>query len=376
MRELTAPARGGVSVLAVRGPGALARVQALCPAVRAVGAPRLVRLEDGGEELDELLVLARSERDVELHLHGSPALVRRVRQLLVGARTEASPAARTLEERAEEALGAAPCEAGARILLDQAEGALRRELEELLQLEGEARARRIEGLLELGRRSRRALVPARVVLAGPVNAGKSTLFNALCGERRAIVSADAGTTRDVLAQRVQLGPWPVDLHDAPGERAELAGAGHASADPGLALEARGLELARGRALGADLVLWLAPAPAPVLDLPPLAEPARWRLVVSRADLMDPAELAALDPGLTRLSAREEPEASARAIEGLFVRSLGLPGEAWSPGRAVPFEDRQLEALERALHGAAAGVARGALEGLLEASPSEGSSRAR
>jgi tRNA modification GTPase len=44
-----------------------------------------------------------------------------------------------------------------------------------------------------------------VALAGPPNAGKSTLFNALLGRRRSVVSPVAGTTRDVLSERLELG---------------------------------------------------------------------------------------------------------------------------------------------------------------------------
>ncbi len=46
----------------------------------------------------------------------------------------------------------------------------------------------------------------RVVLVGPPNAGKSTLFNALLGHTRAVVSAESGTTRDVLAEPMSLNP--------------------------------------------------------------------------------------------------------------------------------------------------------------------------
>jgi tRNA modification GTPase len=61
----------------------------------------------------------------------------------------------------------------------------------------------------------------RVVLAGVPNAGQSTLFNALLGRKRAVVSAVAGTTRDVLAERLDLsrlvpGAGEVELVDLAG----------------------------------------------------------------------------------------------------------------------------------------------------------------
>lgn len=58
----------------------------------------------------------------------------------------------------------------------------------------------------------------RVVLYGPVNAGKSTLFNTLLGEARAIVHKQPGTTRDVLTAPLSLGGFAFQLHDVAGDR--------------------------------------------------------------------------------------------------------------------------------------------------------------
>src|SRR5690606_34862236 len=80
----------------------------------------------------------------------------------------------------------------------------------------------------------RALVEgARVALVGPVNAGKSSLFNALLGRRRALVHDAPGTTRDVLEARCRLADLDVVLLDTAGERV--------TTDP---VEAAGLALAR------------------------------------------------------------------------------------------------------------------------------------
>ena len=86
----------------------------------------------------------------------------------------------------------------------------------------------------------------RVVLAGPPNAGKSSLFNALLDEGAAIVSAEAGTTRDVIERPVALGGTPFVLVDTAGLRDKGAGE----------IEAIGIGRARDQLARADIVLWL------------------------------------------------------------------------------------------------------------------------
>ncbi len=93
-----------------------------------------------------------------------------------------------------------------------------------------------------GERLRSGLVFA---IAGPPNAGKSTLLNALCQRDVAIVSPLAGTTRDVLEARIILGGVPVTLLDTAGLRE--------TDDP---IEAEGVRRARARLRDADLVMAL------------------------------------------------------------------------------------------------------------------------
>ncbi len=88
----------------------------------------------------------------------------------------------------------------------------------------------------------------RVVIAGPPNAGKSSLMNALARRDVAIVSAEAGTTRDVIEVRLDLDGYPVILMDTAGIR-EAAGE----------IEQEGIRRALERAMDADLVLWLRDA---------------------------------------------------------------------------------------------------------------------
>ncbi len=88
----------------------------------------------------------------------------------------------------------------------------------------------------------------RVVLAGPPNAGKSTLFNALVEDEAAITAAEPGTTRDVLVRAVAIGGVPFAFIDTAGLRDEGAGT----------IERIGIARARAEAERADLVLWLGP----------------------------------------------------------------------------------------------------------------------
>ncbi|NCQ23409.1 MAG: tRNA uridine-5-carboxymethylaminomethyl(34) synthesis GTPase MnmE [Rhodobacteraceae bacterium CG17_big_fil_post_rev_8_21_14_2_50_63_15] len=87
-----------------------------------------------------------------------------------------------------------------------------------------------------------------VAIVGAPNVGKSTLLNRLAGREAAITSEYAGTTRDVLEVRMDLGGLPVTVLDTAGLRA-----------PGDPVEAIGIERARGRATAADLRVFLVEA---------------------------------------------------------------------------------------------------------------------
>ena len=84
-----------------------------------------------------------------------------------------------------------------------------------------------------------------IVLLGPVNVGKSTLLNAVAGRDAAIVSDEAGTTRDLIEVVVDVGGFRATLVDSAGIR-----------DAEGMVEREGVERARRRAHEADLVLWL------------------------------------------------------------------------------------------------------------------------
>jgi tRNA modification GTPase len=110
----------------------------------------------------------------------------------------------------------------------------------------------------------------RVALAGPPNAGKSSLLNALSKSDLAIISDEAGTTRDVREVQLDLGGRLVILVDMAGLRAASGKA-----------EAEGVRRAEAEIARADLVLWLVAPDVDAID-PPLREPL-W-IVGTKADL--------------------------------------------------------------------------------------------
>jgi tRNA modification GTPase len=85
-----------------------------------------------------------------------------------------------------------------------------------------------------------------VVVSGPVNAGKSSVVNALAGYSRSIVSAEPGTTRDVVVTRLVLGGWEIDLIDTAGLREPDEATS--------ATERAGIERAIAAAANADVVV--------------------------------------------------------------------------------------------------------------------------
>jgi tRNA modification GTPase len=106
----------------------------------------------------------------------------------------------------------------------------------------------LTALRRAGRQGRLLTQGITVVIAGPPNAGKSTLLNRLCGHDAAIVTATPGTTRDVLRERIMLDGLPVQLLDTAGLR-------HASDE----IEAEGVRRARAQMAQADLILFVVDA---------------------------------------------------------------------------------------------------------------------
>lgn len=337
----TGAAAGAVAVLRLSGPGtaeAVRRLAGSLPPPRHASLRRL-RAPDG-ETLDHALVLwfpgpasYTGEDAAELHLHGGRSIIAgAIDALAVAGLRQAEPGEFTrraflhgkMDLTAAEAIAdliAAETAAQRRQALHQADGGLARlyggwaeRLARLLahqeaaiefaedglptDLDAKARAgagelrAEIEAHLADARRGELLREGLVFAIIGAPNAGKSSLLNALVGREAAIVSARAGTTRDIVEARLDLAGVPVTLSDTAGLRE--------AADE---IEAEGIKRAERRAHEAQLVITLFAA-----DQPPDSETLRWigpeaLVLVNKCDLAPAPAMIAGVPAIA-ISARQ------------------------------------------------------------------------
>ncbi|WP_243455855.1 tRNA uridine-5-carboxymethylaminomethyl(34) synthesis GTPase MnmE [Sphingosinicella sp. BN140058] len=318
-----------IAIVRVSGPSADAALSKLSGLVPAPRQARLATLRRNGEILDRAIVIrfpgpasVTGEDLVELHLHGGRAIVSAIlaalseipglREAQPGEFTrrafengridlaEAEGLADLLAAETQSQRRAAQALAGG-LLSRQVEGwqktllGLAAQLEASLDFSDEgdvdnslplawtADLERLVRTLEasLARPSvERLRDGVRVVIAGPPNAGKSSLLNWLVGRQAAITSAIAGTTRDLVEAPTSMAGTPFVLIDTAGLRE--------SSDE---VETIGIARANASMQSADLILWLGSAcdcpdrsrsivVRSKIDLGPWAEPAGENIGVS------------------------------------------------------------------------------------------------
>lgn len=343
---LTPPGRGALAVVGVAGAAACDVADGLFLPRR--GPPLAARPDRAiavgtwhalaGSPGEELVVVRHACDRLEVHCHGGTAAAAAVIESLVAAGAVRDPwpawlaatGQTEIEREARQALAIAAGPRAARILCRQLAGALATEIDRLGSLAApHDRQAAIARLLRAARVGLRLTEPWRVVVAGPVNAGKSSLVNALAGHARSIVSPEPGTTRDVVTSRIVLGGWEVELVDTAGDRAP----DHAISATERAGIARATE-ARGRA---DLVL----AAVPAGEAAPHPDP-RVLVVVTKADTATTAPAA--PPGAVITSSR-----TGLGIEALAARIVAalVPEDQAEPALLagpVPFTPRQVTAI--------------------------------
>jgi tRNA modification GTPase len=297
----TAHGIGAIAIVRVSGARAGAILRALAPGLEALPEPRratLVELRDpsDGTLLDRAVAVLyegpesyTGEDLVELSCHGGwlvPALVLEACERAGARRADPGEFTRRAYLRGKLDLVQAEAvadliEARSRALHRAALGQLERGLSErvsalrasLVDLEAvlahhidfpeeddaptpvadiagraEALGEQIDALLATAPEGELLREGALAVLAGRPNVGKSSLYNALIGEERAIVTDEPGTTRDALVTTVELGGFPFRLVDTAGLR-----------DSGERIERMGIEVTRRYLERADVVLLCVPA---------------------------------------------------------------------------------------------------------------------
>lgn len=217
--------------------------------------------------------------------------------------------------------------------IDFPEEDLPAELEQAVRAEAAALAEEIGRHLADAHRGEILREGLSVAIIGPPNVGKSSLLNALARREAAIVSATAGTTRDIIELHLDLGGWPLVLADTAGIRP--------TDDP---VEAEGVRRAKARAEAADLKLVVVEASAAEAQLAELGAIAVKDAVIV-ANKSDLGGFSNLPNGAIAISAT-----TGAGLASLIERLQEEAEERLAGGGAAPLvtRARHRAALEEAL----------------------------
>ena len=233
-------------------------------------------------------------------------------------------------------LGQARTPTVVRILLEQLQGGLSAELQRLLSenISNLQLAQAIDRLLATWMWGRHLSTPVAIALAGPANAGKSSLANVLSGRQASIVTSKPGTTRDWVTHDGSLAGLPVVLIDTAGHR-----------HPADALEAEAIRRATRQSRRADVQLLVIDGTSLDSHLPELPPDSTIVVALNKADL----------PGFSPRALPRQltgyPCVKTSAITGLGLEELtlallkALASEQFDRGGAVVFTERQNKCLQ-------------------------------
>ncbi len=387
----TPQGRSALAVIRVSGPATTSVLRAVAPSSDALEPwrARVVDLEIEGIRNRAVAIFYREPRSytgedmVELMVHGSGWLVERcLKELVSAGARRAAPGEFSRRAVANGKMSLIEAEAArdlvesetlwqARVARARMSGAaaaplrrLRGRLVDLLagvegavdfaqqgvvydagRVAGRLAAAREEllGLAAAGRQTARTWSGLRVVIAGPPNAGKSTLFNGLLARDRAIVSPRPGTTRDSLEAMVELAGRPVLLVDTAGLR-----------DGGDPLEEEGVRRTMVAVAEADLVVMVQGAdqpgepPTTPQDVPTVRVLSRVDLVPGEqrrgwrsANLLKREDVEALRAAIGRMLIARSPEAGGEGL--LSLRQAELAEQAAAELGATPTDAPELTA---------------------------------
>ncbi|MEN3980554.1 tRNA uridine-5-carboxymethylaminomethyl(34) synthesis GTPase MnmE [Acinetobacter sp. CWB-B33] len=387
----TPPGRGGVGVIRLSGPKSYAIAEALSqtalPKARYAGFRKF--LDERGEVMDEGLVICfpnphsfTGEDVVELQGHGGPviqnALLARLLELGATAAKAGEFSMRAFENGKMDLVQAeaiadlidATSQAAARSAVRSLQGAFSSKvntvLENLIHLRLHVEAAidfpeeeidfladgKILKLLDDVRDSVTAVQQSarqgqllreglQVVIAGKPNAGKSSLLNTLAGVERAIVTDIAGTTRDVLHEKITLNGLPITLTDTAGLR-----------ETGDVVEKEGIRRAIKEIEQADLLLLvydLSQGEDPLLlaqhYFAEHIEPKRLMLIGNKCDLTGAAPALSDYQGFRSITVSAKLETGVQALVDAITAHAGFqPEEDTFIART-----RHLDAMKRTQH---------------------------
>jgi len=348
---LTPPGRGALAVVALAGRKADAVVDSL---FAARGGVAIAARPDGALAFgtwrptgEEVIVVRHAGERLEIQCHGGIAAPAAVLASLEAAGARIVPWQEWLGDEGGDSCAALALQhlpqargpKAARILARQAAGALDLEIGRVAGVMAgggaDAGTRAANRLRAAARVGLRLTCPWRIVLAGEVNAGKSSLMNALVGHGRSIVSPLEGTTRDIVTARTVLDGWEVEIVDVAGTRGDATAVS--------SIERSGIERALAEREAADLVLRVIPADAAAGGGPAAGHEL---LVLTKADLATEATLAAA----TAAGAIVTSAVTGAGVDTLIAAIVErlVPEERLDPdllAGAVPFTQRQLDAIE-------------------------------
>ncbi len=332
----TPPGRSAIALIRGSGAGCLdllasrfSRPEALKEAPGHSSVVGYLRDCEGTERLDQVAVTVyrgprsyTGEDSFEIGCHGNPGGVQRILEelLRVGFRS-AEPGEFTLraflsgkidltQAEAVHEVVTARTDRGRQLALERLDGSIRREIDSIkdelaglmvqvnvqldygedeveeMPLDPDRIAGVVEGvrrLLSTYRNGRLFQEGATVVLAGAPNVGKSSLFNAMVREERAITDPTPGTTRDYLEVSIDIRGIPVRLFDTAGLRESREG-----------IEARGIAHTKRLIRQADLAIRLVDARQAAGHAAASEEDVRELVVYNKADLLSGEERAAFE----------------------------------------------------------------------------------
>jgi len=319
-RRLSAAGASALSIWELRAPAPELLAAIGVPALPPVDRPRLVSVAAGETLVDQGLLWLRrqpregQEAEAELHLHGGQGVAVALTEHLgrLGWARQAPPPD---EDRARFLGARSPLAARAfGALLD---GDLDRRIAALAAAPPAARPAGARELLAGAAWAERLEAPPLVALAGPANAGKSSLFNAWLEEERVTVSPHPGTTRDAVEAGVLLGEGPGAFEVRLVDTAGLWAAEHGLDQEAVAATARLLDRAEFRIWVLDLA---AAPPEPVRDR--LGRRPDTDLVLVHRDDLAPAWAPPAEAGWLRGSVQREGVRLIRRLERGLLAAFG------------------------------------------------------